>query len=88
MEEFLNTRSTTGTYKGCSYGTYQKDSVASPLFPVYLVGEGPRSNHRYYTNNTGLEAPFAGPIALYIPKTTLLVVSRVTVAAGAPGLKG
>jgi len=38
--------------------------------------------HRYYTNNTGLEAPFAGSIVLYIPKTTLPVVSRTTVAAG------
>ena len=45
-------------------------------------------NHRYYINNTGLEAPFAGSIVLYIPKTTLLVVSRITVAADAPGLKG
>jgi len=44
--------------------------------------------HRYYTNNTGLEAPFAGSIVLYIPKTTLLVVSWITVAAGAPDLKG
>jgi len=44
--------------------------------------------HRYYNNNTGLEALFAGSIVLYIPKTTLLVVSRITVAAGAPGLKG
>jgi len=30
---------------------------------------------RYHTNNTGSEALFADSIVMYIPKTTLLVVS-------------
>lgn len=38
--------------------------------------------HRYYTNNTGLEALFVDSIAVYISKTMLLIFSRIYVVAG------
>ena len=44
--------------------------------------DSPGSKHRYYTNNTVMEAPFTDSTVMYIPKTTLLIVFAIHAVAG------